>query len=99
MIFEFARIEVSPGAEAAFEAAVAEAAPLFRAAQGCHGLELHRGVEAPNTYTLMVRWATLEDHTVGFRGSPAFARWRELAGPHFAAPPAVDHTRVVFADL
>src|SRR5690349_1901780 len=64
MILEMAHIEVKPGAEAAFEAAVAQAAPLFAAARGCQKMELHRVVEAPSRYILMVRWETLEDHTV-----------------------------------
>ena len=39
----------------------------------------------------MIWWATLEDHTVGFRGSPAFAQWRGIVGPFFAQPPVVEH--------
>jgi heme-degrading monooxygenase HmoA len=96
MILEMAHIEVKPGAEAAFEAAVGQAAPLFAAARGCQKMELHRVVEAPSRYILMVRWATLEDHTVHFRESEAFQQWRALAGPHFASPPRVEHTAVVF---
>lgn len=95
MILEMAHIEVKSGAEAAFEAAVAEAAPLFAAARGCLGMELHRVLESPDRYVLMVRWATLEDHTVHFRESAAFQQWRALAGPHFAAAPTVEHTAVV----
>lgn len=95
MIFEMARITVSPGSEESFERAVTEAAPLFRAAKGCRGLELHRSIEAPNAYVLLACWDTVEDHTVNFRNSEAFARWRALAGPHFAAPPEVGHTQIV----
>ena len=39
--------------------------------------------------------ATLEDHTVGFRGSPAFAQWRAIVGPFFAAAPQVEHFELV----
>jgi heme-degrading monooxygenase HmoA len=95
MIVEIAQIDVKPGHEGAFEAAVAEATPLFRAAKGCHGLQLQRGIERSAHYYLVVRWETLENHTVDFRGSAAFARWRELAGPHFAATPAVEHVEIV----
>jgi heme-degrading monooxygenase HmoA len=97
MILEMAHIEVKAGAEAAFERAVEEAAPLFRVAPGCQSMELHRVIETPNRYVLMVRWATLEDHTVHFRGSEAFQQWRALAGPHFANPPDVEHTRIVLS--
>jgi hypothetical protein len=39
----------------------------------------------------MVEWNTLDDHMITFRDSVDFTRWRELAGPHFAAPPVVEH--------
>ncbi len=94
MIYEMARIDVTPGSEAAFEAAVGEARPLFEGARGYRSLHLHRVIEAPSQYLLVVGWETVEDHTVHFRGSDAFARWRELAGPHFAGTPQVQHTRV-----
>ncbi|WP_332773113.1 antibiotic biosynthesis monooxygenase family protein [Phenylobacterium sp.] len=97
MILEMAHIEVTPGGEAGFEQAVAQATPLFQAAPGCGGMELHRVVETPGRYVLMVRWDTLEDHTVRFRGSEAFQQWRALAGPHFTSPPHVQHTRIVLS--
>jgi len=40
MILEIADIEITPGNEAAFEAAVSEALPLFRASRGWLGLDL-----------------------------------------------------------
>ena len=43
----------------------------------------------------MIWWQTLENHTVDFRGSPAFADWRAIVGPFFAAPPAVEHFETV----
>ena len=78
MILEIAQIDVKPGMEAEFEAGVAKAAPLFRRAKGCGGLELQRSIEKPNRYRLLVRWETLEDHTVAFRGSDDFQEWRRL---------------------
>jgi hypothetical protein len=44
---------------------------------------------------LRIEWATLEDHTIRFRGSPAFAEWRAGVGSFFAAPPVVEHYRPV----
>jgi len=44
---------------------------------------------------LLVRWVNLGDHTDGFRGSPAFTRWREIVGPFFVEPPRVEHVHVV----
>jgi heme-degrading monooxygenase HmoA len=93
MIFEIAIIEVKAGEEAAFEAAAAKAVPLFKRAKGCAGMELQRSIEVPSRYRLVVKWETVEDHTVHFRGSEGFQEWRRLVGPHFTSPPVVEHTR------
>jgi heme-degrading monooxygenase HmoA len=94
MIFEIAEIEVKPGEEAAFEAGVAKAIPLFQRAKGCHGMELQRSIEKLAQYRLVVKWETLDDHMVHFRGSEDFQEWRRLVGPHFVSPPSVSHTQV-----
>lgn len=67
------------------------------AAESCHGVELHRVVEHPRRCRLVVRWESVEHHTVTFRASDGFHRWRALAGPHFAAPPEVEHTCTVLS--
>jgi heme-degrading monooxygenase HmoA len=97
MFFEIAEIEVKPGEEGLFEAGVAKALPLFQRAKGCRGMELQRSVEKPSKYRLVVKWETVEDHTVHFRDSDDFQEWRKLAGAHFASPPVVEHTHTVFA--
>jgi len=91
MILEHALIDVRPGSQAEFEAAVTRARDVISAAPGFRTFALHRGVESPDRYLLLVGWETLEDHTVGFRGSPAFAAWRSLIGPFFDGQPEVDH--------
>ena len=97
MIYEMARFEIKPGMEADFERGVAQAAPLFQRARGCHGLQLLRSVEQPSTYTLMVTWETVDDHMVGFRQSEDFQEWRRLVGDFFAGPPLVGHAAVAVA--
>ncbi|MFC5548750.1 antibiotic biosynthesis monooxygenase family protein [Massilia aerilata] len=91
MVLESAEILVKAGMEEAFEAAVAQAAPLFRRARGCTGMRVLRGIENPRAYRLLVQWDTLEDHTVHFRGSEDFQEWRRLAGPCFDGAPEVTH--------
>ncbi len=97
MITEIAQIEIKPGCEADFEAAVGKARTTFGHAKGFNGFELHRSLEKPQRYRLMVKWETLENHTVDFRGSTLFSEWRGLVGPFFAAPPEVEHTETVVA--
>jgi quinol monooxygenase YgiN len=95
MITEIAQIDVKPGMEAEFEAGVKNAAPIFKRAKGCHGMELRRSIEKPGRYRLFVEWATVEDHTVGFRNSPDFQEWRKLVGHCFATPPDGEHVQQV----
>ncbi len=95
MITEVAQIEVKPGMEAGFEAGVKNAAPVFKRAKGCRGMELRRSIEHPSRYRLFVTWETLENHTVDFRESADFQEWRKLVGHCFASPPEVEHVRQV----
>ena len=96
MILEIADIRIAPGQQAAFEEAIARgASSVIAGAKGCQGYKVNKGIESPERYILQVFWDTLEDHTVGFRGSPAFTEWRALVGPFFAQPPAVEHFTLV----
>jgi heme-degrading monooxygenase HmoA len=95
MITEIAQIDVKPGTEKDFEAAVAKARPLFLRAKGGKGFELHKSIEKPSRYRLLAKWETLENHTVDFRGSADFTEWRALVGQYFASPPEVEHTQAV----
>ncbi len=89
MVTEHAVIAVTDGS--GFEKALEQGLPVIRAAHGCLGAEVTRCVEEANLYLLLVEWETVEDHTLGFRESPAFAEWRSHVGAFFAAPPLVQH--------
>jgi len=95
MIQEIASILVHPGSGQRFEEGVAAARPLFERARGCHGLALHRCIEEPQRYTLVVQWETVDDHMVHFRESADFQQWRGLVGDCVAQAPAVHHERQV----
>lgn len=90
MATEIARIDIDPGDTDAFVAAAGEAVVLFRGAPGCRAMRLLRSHEAPGRFWLVVEWHEVAAHEA-FRQSPAFAGWRALVGPYFAAPPAVEH--------
>ncbi len=91
MFLEHALINVTPGEESAFEADYAQARTVLASSPGCRRIQLHRGVEHPSRYLLLVEWETIDDHLVGFRQSANFAKWRALIGPHFDGVPEVDH--------
>ena len=96
MILEVADIRIPPGQQAAFEEAIVRGVTtVISHARGFQGYKVNHSVESPERYLLMIYWATLEDHTVGFRQSPAFADWRAIVGPFFAGPPTVEHFALV----
>src|SRR2546429_8193226 len=97
MITEIAQIDVKPGTEKDFEAAVAKARPLFLRAKGGKGFELHKSIEKPQRYRLMAQWETLENHTVDFRGSEEFTPRRAAGGQDFSTPPGGGHTETGLA--
>ena len=92
MILELADIRIPPGQNAAFEEAIERGLEtVIHQAKGFQGYKVNRGIENTERYILQIFWDTLEDHTVGFRQSPAFADWRAIVGPFFAVPPVVEH--------
>lgn len=96
MILEVAILDVRKGMEAEFEGAFRTAQSIIASMSGYRSHQLRRCVENPGRYILLVDWETLEDHTVGFRGSPQYQEWRALLH-HFYDPfPTVEHYEPVF---
>lgn len=92
MILELADIRIAPSQQVAFDEAIQRGlTTVISGAKGFQGFKVNKGIENPERYILQIFWDTLEDHTVGFRESPAFADWRAIVGPFFAAPPVVEH--------
>lgn len=91
MILEVAILNIKPGQREAFEAAFRQASPIIASMKGYISHEVQHCIETPDRYILLVRWQTLKDHTVGFRGSPQYQEWKRLLH-HFYDPfPTVEH--------
>ncbi|NEW06447.1 antibiotic biosynthesis monooxygenase [Paenibacillus sp. SYP-B3998] len=91
MILEVAVLPVIPRKKEQFEAAFRQASTLISSMKGYISHELQTCMEDENKYLLLVRWETIEDHTVGFRGSEEYQQWRKLLH-HFYDPfPVVEH--------
>ncbi|MFE1746839.1 antibiotic biosynthesis monooxygenase family protein [Coleofasciculus sp. H7-2] len=98
MILEVAILKVKPGIAAEFEAAFATASSIISSMSGYISHELHRCLEVENQYILLVRWAKLEDHTLGFRQSPEYQKWCQLLH-HFYEPfPTVEHYKRIVSN-
>ena len=96
MILELADISIPPGKQVEFDAAIIKGVETVASkAKGFRGYKVNKGIESPQRYVLMIFWDTLENHTVDFRGSAAFAEWRAMVGPYFAEPPKVEHFTLV----
>ena len=91
MILEHALLPVRPGQEADFERAFVTAKDIISAVPGFRNLTLSRCLERPGGYLLLVEWDRLEDHTEGFRGSPAYEDWRALLHSFYDPFPVVEH--------
>lgn len=97
MILEHALLPVKPGREEEFVAVFGEAKQIISAMSGFRSLTLSRCQERPGTFLLLVEWETLEDHTVGFRGSPEYDEWRRLLHDFYEPFPLVEHFDEVYA--
>lgn len=95
MILEVAildiKLDVKKDTCGEFEASFQHASKIIAAIPGYLSHELQRCIEVPNRYILLVRWETLEAHTIGFRESPEYQEWKQLLH-HFYDPfPVVEH--------
>lgn len=96
MILEVAILNVKPGQEAEFENAFIKAQEIISGMEGFVSHQLQKCIERKNRYLLLVKWKTLEDHTIGFRESSEYQEWRNLLH-HFYDPfPEVEHYQSVF---
>lgn len=96
MILEVAILNVIPGKQSEFEQAFEQAQSIISGMKGYLSHELQKCLEQDSQYVLLVRWETLENHTVGFRGSPEYQNWKALLH-HFYDPfPTVEHYVRVF---
>jgi heme-degrading monooxygenase HmoA len=95
MILEVAPLSIKPGQSVDFEVAFRQAQTIIASMEGYISHELQRCVEREDEYILLVRWACLQDHEVGFRKSAAYQEWKALLH-HFYAPfPVVLHYELV----
>lgn len=91
MILEAVMLKVRPGMEDEYEEAFRLASKIIASMKGYISHELQRCIEVKGKYLLLVRWETLENHTVGFRQSAEYQEWKQQLH-HFYDPfPTVEH--------
>lgn len=91
MILEAVFLQVRKGMETEFEEAFRAASKIISSMKGYISHELQCCIEVEGKYLLLVKWETLEDHTVGFRQSNEYQEWKKQLH-HFYDPfPTVEH--------
>ncbi|MBG6234400.1 heme-degrading monooxygenase HmoA [Pedobacter sp. CAN_A7] len=91
MITEIAVLFVKENEIEQFESDFREAGKYIIAIPGYIKHNLHKCMEVPNKYVLIVEWEKLEDHTVGFRQSTEYLQWKRLLHHHYNPFPVVEH--------
>jgi heme-degrading monooxygenase HmoA len=95
MILEAVMLQVKQGMEEEYEEAFNDASRIISSMKGYISHELQRCMEVKGKYLLLVKWESLEDHTVGFRQSIEYQTWKEKLH-HFYDPfPKVEHFEFV----
>ena len=95
MILEVAILNVRAGESGAFEQAFCQAQDIISSMPGYASHQLQRCLESQDKYLLLVQWQRLEDHTIGFRQSQQYQKWKQLLH-HFYEPfPTVEHYELV----
>ncbi|MBW4637006.1 MAG: antibiotic biosynthesis monooxygenase [Gloeocapsa sp. UFS-A4-WI-NPMV-4B04] len=98
MILEAVLLNIKIGLLNDFEASFNKASRIISSTNGYLSHELHKCLELEGKYLLLIKWETLEAHTVGFRSSPEYQEWRKLLH-HFYEPfPTVEHFEKVELD-
>ena len=95
MILEIVITQIKAGQEQAFEAAFKEASKLLAGSKGYISHELQKCIETSGRYVNLVRWETVDDHLIGFRGSPQFQEFRALLTPFYESPSHMEHYELV----
>lgn len=91
MILEMAALHIVPGQDAEFEQSFKQASKIISRMKGYIDHELQKCMEQENKYILLVRWETLQDHTIGFRGSEEYQHWKALLHHYYDPFPVVEH--------
>lgn len=94
MVREIAVFEVQEGQAQAFVEAYEGVANILTSAEGSREVTLYRGVEDPDSFTLIVEWDSVEAHTA-LTQKPEFGSFGEAISPYLAIQPEVRHVTAV----
>ncbi len=97
MILEVAILYIIQGKEKQFEEDFKLAGKYISSMSGYVNHSLKKCIEQDNKYLLLVNWKNLEDHTIGFRQSAEYTKWKEMLHKYYDPFPTVEHFETVIA--
>lgn len=74
-----------------FEKSFKEASSIISKMDGYINHSLNKCFEEDGKYLLLVEWETLESHTIGFRESKEYQKWKALLHCYYEPFPIVEH--------
>lgn len=95
MVLEVAVLNIKSGKENEFEASFSVAQEIISSMHGYKWHQLQKCVETTNRYILLVQWASIEDHKIGFRLSPEYQKWKELLHHYYDPFCVVEHYEMI----
>jgi len=96
MILEAVTLYVKAGQTTEFEASFRLASNIICKANGYIEHELQKCIEVENKYLLLIKWETLEDHTIAFRNSELYQQWKALLHHYYDPFPIVEHFNLIY---
>jgi heme-degrading monooxygenase HmoA len=91
MVVEIAEFTAQPGKAEGLRTGLLRGLEVVRRAEGFQSGRLRACVEDHNRFIYEIEWATLEAHTVAFRGGPLFPEYRSHITGLFVEPVTVHH--------
>tara|TARA_R110002051_G_scaffold127873_2_gene201503 strand:+ start:7661 stop:7948 length:288 start_codon:yes stop_codon:yes gene_type:complete len=95
MITEVTTITIKENKNSEFEKSFKKVGLVLAKAEGYVSYELQKCIENKNQYLVLIKWETLENHTIKFYQSSLFAELSSLIGSFFEESPYVHHYKLV----
>lgn len=95
MILEIATLKIKDAELEDFKKVLPSSKAIISKSKGFVSIEFQQCIEEPSKFQALIKWETLEDHTIGFRTSNLFTQWRATLSPYFSEDPSADHYNLV----
>lgn len=99
MVLEVAILNVKEVLATQFEHDFDIAKQYISSIDGFISFSLSKCMEEEGKYILLVKWETLESHTIGFRESSQYQEWKKLLHHYYEPFPVVQHYHTILGEI